>query len=154
MPSTEHLQRMRNRRADLLRTRSDAVRAELVLVTGPPCSGKSTFVDEHRAPGDVVVDLDRLAVALGSPDTHDHPQHVLEVATAAWVAALAASRRTAGRVWLVRVSPTAGDRAAATRIVELAVPAEVCKQRAVAAGRPEGWSDVIDAWWARRDTRP
>lgn len=37
------------------------------VVTGPPCSGKSTYVDEHANRGDLVIDLDRIAYAVGYP---------------------------------------------------------------------------------------
>lgn len=42
----------------------------LTVVTGPPCAGKSTYVDAHRQPGDVVIDFDRIAVALGADTLH------------------------------------------------------------------------------------
>ena len=51
----------------------------VVVVTGPPCSGKTHHVQEHRNPGDVVIDFDTLAHALGYPHEHaawppdDHP---------------------------------------------------------------------------------
>lgn len=47
--------------------------AHLTVVCGPPCSGKTSYVTEHAAPGDLVYDFDRLAEAIGSPDSHDHP---------------------------------------------------------------------------------
>ena len=40
----------------------------LYVVTGPPCGGKSTYVREHAKPGDFVIDLDRLALAITSAD--------------------------------------------------------------------------------------
>lgn len=32
----------------------------LVIVAGPPCSGKSSYIDEHWKPGDLVVDYDEV----------------------------------------------------------------------------------------------
>lgn len=41
----------------------------LVVVCGPPCSGKSTYVKEHFVPGDLLCDLDLLWSAVsGEPD--------------------------------------------------------------------------------------
>lgn len=148
--SAEHLANMRNRRAELLRQRAGKAAAEVVLVTGPPCSGKSTHVAENASPGDVVIDFDALAVALGSPDSHDHPEELRPVVVAAWVSAIAEAVRRPGRVWLVRVWPDAGDFARASSVVTLDVPADVCKARATAAGRPGSWASVIDSWWASR----
>ena len=45
----------------------------LHYVIGPPGAGKTTWVAQHRSPGDLVLDLDALAVALGS-QTKDHHQ--------------------------------------------------------------------------------
>jgi AAA domain len=47
----------------------DLVRPELLpkpscevwLICGPPASGKSTYVETHRGPGDLVIDIDRIA---------------------------------------------------------------------------------------------
>jgi 5-methylcytosine-specific restriction protein A len=35
----------------------------VVLVTGPPCAGKSSYVREHARPGDLVLDQDELGAA-------------------------------------------------------------------------------------------
>ena len=43
----------------------------ITIVLGPPCGGKSTYVAEQAQSGDVVVDYDALAQALGSPTPHD-----------------------------------------------------------------------------------
>jgi predicted kinase len=34
---------------------------QVTLVYGPPCAGKSTFVQERALPGDVVLDFDVIA---------------------------------------------------------------------------------------------
>lgn len=41
----------------------------LTVVTGPPCGGKTTYVEEQRQPGDLVLDLDALAHSMGYPST-------------------------------------------------------------------------------------
>ena len=35
----------------------------VVLVTGPPCAGKSTYARDHAAPGDLILDQDKLGPA-------------------------------------------------------------------------------------------
>lgn len=37
----------------------------IVLVMGPPAAGKTTYVRQHAEPGDVVIDYDAIAQALG-----------------------------------------------------------------------------------------
>jgi hypothetical protein len=86
-----------------------------VLVTGPPCAGKTTFVDENRTPAtDVVLDFDTLAHALGYPTEHvtwpadDHPARLVALrARASALKAIADLTRplTAdGTVWIVQTS--------------------------------------------------
>ena len=135
------------RRAEL-RSAVAPHRAEVVLVTGPPCSGKSTYVSEHAQHGDVVIDYDALAVALGSRHSHDHPEVLRPVVLAAWLAALSAAETSVRRVWVIRGFPEPRDLTAASRVVRLDVPADECKRRA-AAERPDSWPDLIDKWWAR-----
>ena len=47
------------------------------VVTGPPCSGKTTYILEHMAEGDVMVDFDRIAQAISpkSPQ-YQYPEGV------------------------------------------------------------------------------
>lgn len=43
---------------------------ETIVVHGPPCSGKSTYVAEHLEPGDIRYDYDILVRALSGQKTH------------------------------------------------------------------------------------
>lgn len=65
----------------------------LTVVIGPPAAGKSTWVLERAKPGDIVIDFDRLAVALSATggDPHDHPPAVAAVTRAARTAAIEAA---------------------------------------------------------------
>lgn len=145
----DRIQRMRARRNEIITGRTST--ATIILVTGPPCSGKTTYVRKHSNPGDTIIDFDALAVALGSPDSHDHSSEIMPVATAAWAAALAEARRHTATVWLVRVFPTPTDLALASEAITLDVPADECKRRADAEGRPAAAVRVIEAWHDRHD---
>ncbi len=111
----------------------------LTVVTGPPAAGKTTYVRQHANPGDVVIDFDALAVALGSPDTHDHPAHITRVAQAAWHAALRTALSTAAHVWLIHANPNGRDlaryRAMRAEIVTVDPGHDVVAQR-IATQRP------------------
>lgn len=84
----------------------------VVLVAGPPCAGKSTYVQQHRGEDDVVIDFDALAHALGYPASHvawpadAHPART--VALRARASALRAAGEVLGRhtVWIVSANPT------------------------------------------------
>lgn len=62
----------------------------LYLVTGPPASGKSTWVRDQAQHGDITIDYDALATALTPPGgaPHDHPAHIKAVTKAARQAAI------------------------------------------------------------------
>lgn len=135
----------------------------ITVITGPPCSGKTTYVREHAKPGDVVVDFDAIAQALGSHAGHDHDPRLREITAAAWSAAL--DRLVTGypamRAWIVDSRPTrprltAYQRAGA-RIVTLTAPADELHRRADADGRTPEWHQRIDDFLtagARRDPAP
>lgn len=67
----------------------------LVIITGPPGAGKSTYASEHARPGDVVIDLDRLASALTSSGefTHDTDELHQSIAREGRAAIIRAARR-------------------------------------------------------------
>jgi hypothetical protein len=81
----------------------------LTVVTGPPCSGKTSRVDLHAQPGDVVIDLDRIAHALAGPTAspQDHAPTVYRVAQRARWAALTEALRyvDACDVYVIHTQP-------------------------------------------------
>lgn len=126
----------------------------LTVVVGPPCSGKSTWVLEHAEPGDIVIDFDRLAVALSGPggDPHDHPSAVAAVTRAARTAAIEAAIKQAKacHVYLIHSSPgqvrMAEYRDLGAEIVTVDPGRDVVRQRCKAQ-RPARMFAVIDEWY-------
>ena len=123
----------------------------ITVVTGPPCSGKSTYVRTHARPGDIVVDFDILAQALGSPTPHDHSAATRHVTIQARRAAIAAALTVADKVpvWIVdcNISPErmAAYKTAGARVVTMGAAPEVLHQRA-SSGRPPRWHQLVDRW--------
>lgn len=50
----------------------------MFIVCGPPGSGKTTYVEAHRKPGDFVFDLDRLADVMFQMPSYPRPTRVHE----------------------------------------------------------------------------
>ena len=82
------------------------------VITGHICAGKSTHVRQHAKAGDVIVDMDRLALAICPEDTthHEYPQHIREIARRARRAivddAIRRHRQGSFDVWIIHTYPT------------------------------------------------
>ena len=49
------------------------------LIYGPPCSGKTTYVEKHAKTGDLVIDTDKLHAAISTLGSHDRDDDLQEV---------------------------------------------------------------------------
>ena len=126
----------------------------LYVITGPPCVGKSTWVRERAQTGDIIVDLDRLALAITAEHTphHQYPAHIrkaaIQIRKTAVALALGYSR--SGTSYIIHAKPT--DKANRTyakhqaRIIELHAPWLVLVQRAKAERPPHIWQ-TLATWW-------
>lgn len=143
-----------------------------ILVAGPPAAGKTTWVRERAAPGDLVLDWDEILAALSGLPAYERPEPLTYYANVAVMAVLKALRG-AGRngiarppsSFVIRTAPKPLQREAyalplpaglGARVVVLATPADVCHARIDAdPGRQPtaaAQHDAVDAWW--RDYRP
>jgi hypothetical protein len=126
----------------------------ITLVVGPPAAGKSTHVDQHRAPGDTTIDFDRIAESLGSDTSHGHDAGTVAAAQAARNGVLTRLRRGdlpgVAHVWLVSSNPKAEQMFPHHDVVVVDPGRDEVHRRAVHAGRPALWSTLIDQWYAAR----
>lgn len=126
----------------------------LHVILGPPCSGKSTYVKEHAADGDVRVDYDVIAQALGSMKPHacDEP-----VRSAAYKARLGAVLYLLDHPdvegWVIHSEPTAWQmeryQNAGADIIVLDEDEETCLARAEEDDRPPEVIEEIHKWFER-----
>ncbi len=129
----------------------------LHVITGPPCAGKSTYVREHAQDGDVRVDFDVLAQALGSVVAHGSEGHVREAAFKARNAAVNYLLDNADDAegWIIHSSPADWQLEAYEKVgaelIALDTDMETCLERAEQDGRPPEEADKIRAWF---DTAP
>lgn len=125
----------------------------ITVVVGPPCAGKSTYVTEHARSGDVRVDYDRIAQALGAEPSHASTGSVRKVALIARRAVIRSILTGLDDPsFIIHTRPTSEQidsyNDAGARFVMLDPGKATCLSRAIADGRPESTSDVIDRWYA------
>lgn len=126
----------------------------LTIVTGPPASGKTTYVNERAAPSDTIICFDTILTDLRPGYEH-------------WAGALdstlfnkAVRLRNAklnnlataksGRAWFIISAPTQAERdwwqsKLGGELVHLHPGTDECKRRAISRGTPRA-VDGIDAW--------
>ena len=116
------------------------------VIIGAPCSGKSTYVREHAQKGDVIVDYDEIARALGA-DGHLPDGDIKQAAFRARKAVIDYCVETKCESWIIHSMPTDEQReayakAGAEQIV-METDMETCLQRAADDGRPPGTEQII-----------
>ena len=125
----------------------------LILVVGAPGSGKTTYVQEHKRDGDIVVDYDALAQALGSEEGHGHGDELHSVVMGARGAVLNQLRQgktKAKRAWIISANPAAEGMFPYHEriIIDPGLPEVLNRQRA--AHRPQHFEQLARAWYDAR----
>ncbi|MFG3426149.1 hypothetical protein [Streptomyces californicus] len=126
----------------------------LYVVTGPPAAGKSSWIQARARPTDIVIDLDRITVALSGPGAPQWNQDKLLVAVAqrARFAAIdeAVKHREETDVYLIHTMPSGKALARyerlGARVVAVDPGREVVMQR-IRDMRAEGMAAVATRWY-------
>ncbi|MFM9542313.1 AAA family ATPase [Streptomyces turgidiscabies] len=126
----------------------------LYVVTGPPTAGKSSWIDAHAKPTDIVIDLDRITRALtgpGAPQWNQDPIH-LRVAHKARYAAMqeAFEVRDQVDVYLIHTMPSDVWLARYQRLgaeVITVDPGEQVVRERVRAMRSSAMNRVVTRWY-------
>jgi len=124
------------------------------LVYGPPCSGKTTYVEKHAKPGDLVIDTDRLHAAistLGSHDRDDDLKQVVFELRDTITSHIARGKWKGGDVWVVtcaakRIQRQRWRRELGAEPVLIKCEYSTCIARAKRE-RPPIWTKYIDRWF-------
>lgn len=129
------------------------------IVCGPPAAGKTSYVAEHKKEGDVVVDFDAMATALGSPASHQAPRPIKEVTFAARKAAIARIFEGVDvDAWIIQSNPAKPSierwGAAGARFILVDPGEEQCISQAQEDDRPEPTIDLIRQWYHKPPTIP
>ncbi|QFG09106.1 terminase small subunit [Mycobacterium phage ThulaThula] len=129
----------------------------LYLVTGPPASGKTTYVARHAKPGDITIDYDALANALTptTGPTHKHTRHVMAVTKAARQAAIDAAIEHTGEhdVYVIHAMPSQRTidhyRALGAELITID-PGQAIVMARCKAERPWQMQQAAKQWYAER----
>ncbi|MFF9625435.1 AAA family ATPase [Streptomyces griseosporeus] len=132
----------------------------LYVVTGPPAAGKSSWIDAHAKPTDVVIDLDRITRALtgpGAPNWNQHPLH-LRVAHRARYAAMDEAFQLLDQldVYLIHTMPSAKHLAKYKRLgarIVVVDPGESVVKRRIEAMRDTSMRRVASRWYRSQQSR-
>jgi len=131
----------------------------LYVVTGPPAGGKSSWIQARAKATDVVIDLDRIALALAGPGAPQwkHDDTLLKVAHRARFAAIdeAIKHRDTVDVYLIHTMPSPKARARYQRlgaqVVTVDPGKDVVMQR-VQDMRDPAMQAVASRWYRQRHT--
>ena len=132
----------------------------LIVVTGPPAAGKSTWIEAHAKAHDIVIDLDRISRALAGPGAPSWSQDptLLRVAHKARYAAMyeAFEVRDKVDVYLIHTMPSRKALARYKRLDAKVIAVDpgrsVVMQRIEAMRDPE-MRRVASRWYNSRPAR-
>ena len=128
-------------------------RAKVYLVYGAGCSGKNSYVREHKQAGDLIIDFDALHQAISGLESHNHNDDLLGYVYDARDALLDRVRKQghSSTVWIIHTAPTKTDRRKfidefGAEAIFIDTPKEVCLERA-SKERPQEWIQYINNWF-------
>lgn len=125
------------------------------IITGAPCSGKSTFVREHKADGDLVIDFDEIAFCLGSEKKYESEGIVREASFKARESAIdVALMNPDAESWIIHTFPNEEQlkryEEAGAEVIKLDTDKDECLARAERDGRPQVTFDGIEKYFSEQ----
>ena len=125
------------------------------VITGPPCAGKSTYVKDNAKSGELRIDYDAIAQALGAENSHAAEGLVKQAAFDAREGAIQTALKNAdAESWIIHTSPSEEHMKmyteAGAEVIPLDPGYDVCMERAKRDGRPQQTIDGIEKWYGGR----
>lgn len=156
----ENIQLVHHRCHNLIHEKLGYKRREVYLIYGSPCSGKSTYLDTVRMPGDFIVDIDRIRQCISGQPTHIITPVLNQILFGVRDLLMDCVRYRRGkwmRCYIIGGFPLQSERERIcdeTGAVEVFIdtPKEVCLSRL--ENNPNHrdiklWQGFIDEWWRR-----
>lgn len=135
----------------------------VTLVCGPPASGKSTYVEKHKGPDDLVVDLDIIASQMAGTSLHSWGFKWLGGAVRKRNEMLANLHKEEAKrhpmAWLIATEPKAEDRQwwvdrlGVSGVVVIETNAATCEARMVTDADRSSRCGNAHAWWSNYTRR-
>ncbi len=127
----------------------------VLIICGPPCSGKSTLAKQLAQPGDTILDRDEISISLGHGTQYRRPRWANDQAEQAFrtkAAQIAAAKDITA--YVVRTLPYPGQRQALADYLDAEVQVldpgmEECIRRAQTDGRPSVTRQWIRQWYTK-----
>ncbi len=132
---------------------------KVYYIYGSPCAGKSTFVKENMQRGDLVLDIDRLWIALSGLEKYEKPNELKSIVFNARQSILDSIKMRAGSwqtAWVIEGGARIGDRmrrveALGAEPILIDTPKEECLKRLYSDESRqfvlEEWKGYINKWF-------
>lgn len=121
------------------------------IVYGSPCSGKTTYVNEHALKDDLIIDIDRIYEAVNNERSNRLYDNVMQV----YRLLVDMVKTRNGRwvnAWIIRGFPLKGERERLAsqvdgELVYIDTDRDTCLERAYR--RAEGYDRFVNDWWTK-----
>lgn len=126
------------------------------IVSGPPGSGKSTYVKENMSYGDIVMDFDKIIAAISFQSTYEKPKKLMDAAYRVrdLIYRMIAEPNKIDSAWIITTYSFAIDREQLAnmfsgKLIRINTPADECKSRIKKQNRAGGvdWERLVDKYF-------